>query len=197
MDYPFAIKQIGMLTPGLLHAIQQAIATLEYSPHPAFGGQTVLTNQQRTVPQDLIQAVLDLLPQFPAQNYNGYELNKLAAQKSIAEHSDVGSRAPGVAHAIAHRHKIHLVVDTNPDVFTWHRRSQEGTEIQHHMVAGGLYVYNDYIWHRVANQGTTDRVHLLLSFWDRSWQIKEQLIDELRGGDRYELPAQQQIKRSI
>jgi hypothetical protein len=65
-----------------------------------------------------------------------------------------------------------------------------------HMAAGGLYLYNDYIWHRVANRGRTDRVHMLLSFWDRSWNIKEQLIDELRGGDRYELPTAHNIRRT-
>lgn len=196
MDYPFHTKKIGQIEPELLAALQAAIAEMPYNPHPAFGGQTVLTNQQRTIPDTLIQDVLKHLPQFPTANYNGYELNRLNAGQAIAEHSDVGSRAPGVAYAIAHRHKIHLVVDTNPDVLTWHRRSKDGEEYMQHMAAGGLYLYNDYIWHRVANRGQTDRVHMLLSFWDRSWDIKEQLIDELRGGDRYELPAAHNIRRT-
>lgn len=189
MDYPFAIKKIGQIPAPLLCQLRQEIASLEYKQHPAFGGQKVLTNQQRVIPDELIQAVLTELPQFPQTNYNGYELNKLAVGQAIGEHSDVGSRAPGVAYGIAHRHKVHLVIDTNPDVLTWHRRSQSGPETMHYMEAGGLYLYNDYIWHRVANKGITDRVHMLLSFWDRTWSIKECLIDELRGGERYELPV--------
>jgi dTDP-4-dehydrorhamnose reductase len=57
MDYPFHTKKIGQIEPELLAALQAAIAELPYNPHPAFGGQTVMTNQQRTIPDALIQAV--------------------------------------------------------------------------------------------------------------------------------------------
>jgi hypothetical protein len=187
MDYPFSVREIGAIPD---RCLQQLVSELppenRFRQHPAFGGQTVLTNQERGFSPNLIQEVLSHLPQFPAAQYNGYELNYMGPNTQIAEHSDLGSKHPGVAYAIAHRHKVHLVLTSNPQVITYHRRSKHSPETSLHMQPGKLYLYNDYIWHRVVNDGDTPRVHMLISFWDRDWTIKETLIADALGGRRYE-----------
>lgn len=187
MDYPFTVKEIGAISSELLEQLVRELPSVtEFKPHPAFGGQTVLTNQDRRFTPELIKQVLTYLPQFPQTAYNGYELNFMGPHTQIAEHSDMGSKHPGVAYAIAHRHKVHLVLTSNPKTITWHRRSKFAPETSMHMEPGKLYLYNDYIWHRVVNDGETSRIHMLLSFWDRDWAIKEALIADRLGGRRYE-----------
>jgi hypothetical protein len=87
----------------------------------------------------------------------------LPAGKKIPTHPDSG-------HYLMSTHRCHLPIQTNPDVmFTVGK-----TTIN--MKVGQGYEINNAFWHSVDNNGTTDRVHLLVDLLPNDYEY-----DEARG----------------
>lgn len=89
------------------------------------------------------------------QNGLGYfvraTLVRLKAGGEIAAHQDLNF-------SLTHSHRVHVPIVTNPGVvFT------VGNEAMH-MPAGAIYEINNRRMHSVANEGSDDRVHLILDF---------------------------------
>lgn len=85
---------------------------------------------------------------------------KLLAGKKIGEHRDVGLE---VANLAFKRVRLHIPIQTNPDAIFY----VGGERI--HMREGGLYYANFSKKHSVRNDGTTDRIHLVLDVQVNDW----------------------------
>jgi hypothetical protein len=57
-------------------------------------------------------------------------------------------------------HKIHVPLLTNPDVKFFIEPDT------HHLATGHAYEVNNRVRHAVANDGTTDRIHLIFEYFD-------------------------------
>jgi hypothetical protein len=93
--------------------------------------------------------------QLVKENGLGYfiraTLVRLKAESGIAAHRDMNF-------SLTHSHRLHLPLITNDDVlFT------VGNETQH-LQEGRIYEINNRRVHSVANNGSEDRVHLILDF---------------------------------
>lgn len=84
-------------------------------------------------------------------------LIRLPASKKIQPHPDSG-------HYLMSVHRCHIPIQTNPEVmFTVGQ-----TTIN--MQVGQGYEINNSKWHYVSNNGTTDRVHLLIDLLPNDYQ---------------------------
>jgi len=84
-------------------------------------------------------------------------LIKLPADKKISPHPDSG-------HYLMSVHRCHIPIQTNPKVmFTVGQ-----TTIN--MQVGKGYEINNSKWHYVSNNGTTDRVHLMIDLLPNNYQ---------------------------
>lgn len=174
MDYPFYIREVAVLTEQERADIQYVQGLQTFSQHPAFG-QSLLSSRRTHLPGSLLTRLANIVG-LPESAYSGNEFNLLKAGCKIAEHSDIGSQDAQVAWATAHRHKLHIVCSTNPGCYTYHRRGLGDVKVQAHMEEWKVYLYNDYVLHSVENNGISDRVHLLVSFWDKDWQGKHSMM---------------------
>lgn len=188
MDYPFYTHEHARLSAELVAALQQQALKITYTSHKAFGAaQLVLTCQEQFIPGELLQELIASIPMLTPTSFSGYEVNKLPPGGRIVNHSDLNSRKPGVGYAIAHRHKLHIPLFTNDGALTYHRRSKhQSWNAGANLKVGSAYLYNDYVWHAYANQGTSDRIHLLISFWDRDWTQRDTLLSAITQEERYE-----------
>jgi aspartyl/asparaginyl beta-hydroxylase (cupin superfamily) len=90
--------------------------------------------------------------QFPDDEIGRIVIANLAPGEQVMPHRDQGLYSD-----ITDRY--HFVVTTNPDVvFT------SGDE-QEHMPRGNIYWFNNHIEHSVINQGTTNRIHLIVDLY--------------------------------
>lgn len=88
-------------------------------------------------------------------------LIRLPAGKNILPHPDSG-------HYLMSVHRCHIPVQTNPGVlFTV-------GETTINMEFGKGYEINNSRWHRVENNGTTDRVHLLIDLLPNDYKYVEE-----------------------
>jgi aspartyl/asparaginyl beta-hydroxylase len=110
---------------------------------------------------------------------------KLLPGAKIGEHRDVGLE---VANLAFKRVRLHIPIQTNPEAVFY-----VGGE-RFHMREGGLYYANFSKVHSVRNDGTTDRVHLVLDLQVNDWLAqffpKPSLSDRLSGlTQRLSLPV--------
>jgi hypothetical protein len=104
---------------------------------------------------------------------------KLLAGASVGEHRDVGLE---VANLAFKRVRLHVPIQTNPDAIFF----VGGERI--HMREGGLYYANFSKRHSVHNNGTTDRIHLVLDLEVNDWLA--QFFPRVTGIDRLSAAAQ-------
>ena len=88
-------------------------------------------------------------------------LIRLPAGEKILPHPDSG-------HYLMSVHRCHIPVQTNPDVLF----TVGSTTIN--MKVGQGYEINNSKWHRVENNGTTDRMHLLVDLMPNNYKYLEE-----------------------
>jgi hypothetical protein len=137
-------------------------------PLVSLDGRTSNSEAQRagTLDQFKRTPFLDRLPYFK-EVVDGFKcpqgrvrVLKLLPGAKIGEHRDVGLE---VANLAFKRVRLHIPIQTNPDAVFY-----VGGE-RFHMREGGLYYANFSKVHSVRNDGTTDRVHLVLDVEVNDW----------------------------
>lgn len=190
MDYPFFIGKIGQCGAQTLAELQTLAATTPYDPHPYFSGNDAPLVNGRLPGYDAVPVELrDLLAQIglTRERFAVASFNRLSGSR-IGEHSDSQNGGTLSYHKI-HRHIVHVSV--LGQALYQHRRSRGEQNSESTMVLGGIYLYNNYVWHGIDNTGNGPRVNMLLEFNDTRWEVKDQLL-ALFGMDdnrlRYEAP---------
>lgn len=190
MDYPFFIGKIGQCSDDTLLALQSLAENTPYDPHPYFSGNDAPLINGRlagydAIPQELT-AMLAAVGLTRAR-YAVSSFNKLSGPR-IGEHSD-SQNGGALSFQKIHRHIVHVSV-TGQAIYQ-HRRSRRDTNSESTMVLGGVYLYNNYVWHGIDNVGQEPRINMLIEFSDLRWEVKDQLLGLFGMDDnklRYEAP---------
>lgn len=184
MDYPFYIEPIAQIPSDIIAQLAAKALTLDYGVHPHF---------YRTQPVKAYIGSKDyscelgamvkqlLVPLIPMNRttITMWEVNLLPAGMSIVEHSDVASQNGTQGQLVVKSHKIHVPLITNEQCLFLHRRTKTTEQAIKTMPAGQAYAYNNYVWHAVHNQGTTDRYQMTIRYWDPEWTDRAALIERL------------------
>lgn len=179
MDYPFFLMRVGTASDTLLAYLRQQFLQSDLKEHPAFRGQRVTTTGYCQLKMPAIDSIRVMLPELEHCRYSGAEFNVLNGGQTIREHTDIATKVPGLAHKIMNRHKLHVVLETTPVCRVYHRRSVHCAASSTHMESGGVYLFNDYVLHSVANLGEAQRVHALMSFDDPLGLVRPALLERL------------------
>ena len=116
--------------------------------------EVVIVNQNL---YDIAHPIIEELEQRFNSKVARSMLTRLPAGKKIPPHPDSG-------HYLMSVHRCHIPIQTNPDVvFTVNQ-----TTIN--MQVGQGYEINNSKWHYVSNNGTTDRVHLMIDLLPNNYQ---------------------------
>lgn len=189
MDYQFFVERIGTVSPGILaysntecqKQIQGfAQRTPNFREHEGFGSvhSSHKLDWADKVADALASTVIDL---FPRETLAEYDINYLRPQARIPEHTDMTGPSDA-GWRVNMGHKIHFVLSGNYS-FAGHRRCRDVDVTQSRMLEGGVYAYNNYVFHTALNgaaEGTKDlRIHCVLMYSDPKWQLKRNLYTRL------------------
>jgi hypothetical protein len=180
MDYPFFIGKVAQCRPEMLAQLRELADAGGYKTHHNFAHKpdkvvlenATLTTDWNEVPQKLQQLFGSL--GFTPEQFAVASFNRLAENSRIGEHSDfTGSGELGVVKAL--RHIIHISL-YGEDVEYGHRRSNTEAQSLGRMEPGGVYVYNNYVWHYVLNKSAVPRVNMLFEFDDPRMTLRGPLL---------------------
>lgn len=194
MDYPFFIGKIGVLSESTVNQLMDEALRIDgFVVHRYFrhDPDQLLSNKRlpwatvADLPADLRavlkDAGLDGLALAVAS------LNRVDAGSHIREHSDLNSGG-SLAWRKTHRHIVHVPV-LNLEAEYLHRRTTLVKDSVFKMSRGGVYLYNNYVWHTVENRTAEPRVNLLLELDDPEWTTRDHVLSQFgigRGGGQYE-----------
>lgn len=194
MDYPFFTAQLGSISASLLAKLQVACiddTKQQVVKHENFGPQQQVERITKVIPADLLAESIAALAPFVGESpFVGTSIDLLQPGKQIFEHTDLGVYTNDNFYKCGHQHCIHIPLSTNDQSLVYHRRSIHSPEKQRHLGIGNVYAFNNYVHHRVANDGTTDRVHLLFYFDDPQWILKKRMLADfkIKLNHYYEIP---------
>lgn len=183
MDYAFYLKAIATISPEQLAALQAHVAHLPFAASPYFSLQPddgystvrkVINSDKVTVdPIDpVVEDALKDLPFFKLNKLWYYEFNKLEAHKEFHEHTDVKNKNNNGVHVVK-CHCLHIPI-TGDSTYMW-RRDRRNEFEEEKMELGKVYVFNNYVPHKITNNGDTSRTNLLIFFKDNMWEAKTEM----------------------
>jgi len=185
MDYSFYLEKIATLDNSfrqhgvkLIEKLPKVLDTPNFRYHDGFSSIHSSSKIDTTDLFKYAKACAETIKDWiDPEMFIEFDVNTLEPGAVLGEHTDMtGARDAGWS--IPHLHKIHFVLQENGSV-TWHRRST-ALELQKNLMKqGGIYVYNNYIPHKVANEGTVPRIHLVLLYNDPKWIGKYKIYDKL------------------
>lgn len=185
MDYNFFVHRVGTIPKALLSSISTKIlglaesfqiATPNFRQHKGFS--SIHSSQKNAIAENISLELAPLVSNiFPIKNLAEYDLNLLAPQAVIPEHTDM-TGPQNVGWRCNRGHKVHFVIDGSGS-FSWHRRSKENRPREFNYEPGGIYVYNNYVFHKAWNAGLEDRIHFVLMYADHEWKLKASLYKRL------------------
>lgn len=192
MDYNYYIRALSTL-PTSIH--QQLIEHAQTTPldirrsyfndrHPGFDSISMRGTDGYVENCDAaIRAVVDFLAErdwFPTQSFHAYEINELQPGGQILLHTDQTPTDTSFPYKVPHYHSVHLPL-TPGGVYYWKRSYEEEWTI-FRMIVGTAYSYNNYVLHRVENEGPDVRYNIVLHYWDPQWKLKKHLYEKLNIG---------------
>lgn len=183
MDYPFYLRKLTTLSDAEINFCREALTATEPEPHPHFPDKSRNENAFR-LNGNGVKPIVDKIKEtlqfvIPAENYFWSEINMLAPNGFLGEHSDLayaGYNDPdkGFPMEILLSHKIHIHLQGVSELSF--RRSKHEEPLKFFPDIGGVYWYNNYVLHRSFNPGTENRVALSMIYWDRQWKIRASLL---------------------
>lgn len=183
MDYSFFVKQIGWMPKGMARrgaAIAAQEPQAEYSPNfrPRIGIASTHSSlagaEAQAFALECAALVADI---FPVEDLREFDLTTLEPGAVLGEHTDM-TGAANKGWVVNVGHKVHFVLQAL-DSRSWHRRSLELEPAEFRYTAGGIYAFNNYVPHSVANPSSLPRIHLVLMYADPQWVIKRRLYARL------------------
>lgn len=186
MDYNFFVHRIGTIPDELLQSINQRVdgladsfqtSTPNFRQHSGFS--SIHSSHDNPVANDISLELAPLVAGiFPVRNLAEYDLNLLAPAAIIPEHTDM-TGPQNVGWRVNRGHKIHFVLKGSGSRSS-HRRSKENDQREFRYEEGGIYVYNNYVFHSAWNAGAEDRIHFVLLYADHEWRLKAKLYARLK-----------------
>jgi hypothetical protein len=196
MNYSFFLLKVAQLDPAVLSGIQQYAldapidpATSYFVPgyHPGMssGAFPIMASPTTVHPavSSVLQNVNHVLPKDKALSYL---INNLADGGYIKEHTDVTGGPMSTGYRITMQHLVHISL-TGKSKYGY-RRSKKEDYTWYTMEPGGVYLYNNYVWHVVKNdfeQNLPNRTNMIVYYSDPEWVIKDQIYTKFncqRGG---------------
>lgn len=185
MDYNFFVHRIGTIPAELLSSINERVdgladsfqaSTPNFRQHAGFS--SIHSSHANAVAEVISLELAPLVAGlFPIRHMAEYDLNLLAPGAVIPEHTDM-TGPQNVGWRVNRGHKLHFVLKGSGS-WSSHRRSKENEPRAFNYEEGGIYVYNNYVFHRAWNEGYTDRVHFVLLYADHEWKLKARLYKRL------------------
>jgi hypothetical protein len=176
MDYSFYLLKLGTI-PDQLHfklaeyckSLPCDVSTTMWNMQVHKGIDGVRFKPGETHP--LLDEVLRLpfiSEVFPTSSFMNYEVDKLAPNGHIAEHTDQRT----IFENCVYTHRLHLAI-TGSARYKF-RRGREAPAQPISMDTGGCYLFNNYVLHSVEGVGV-DRYNFILNFSDPTWALKKSL----------------------
>jgi hypothetical protein len=188
MDYAFNVKKIGDVSPEQLAALRPLAArkfaepagvNVAYTPQPDDGyhSRRSIINSQKTavVPIDSeVASIITNQPWLKPEKLWYYEFNRLDAGKEFHEHTDVKNKNNNGVFVVQ-VHTVHVPL-TGTSTYRFRRDKQNGF-VDETMEPGGIYLFNNYIWHKIENHGVEDRINLIMIYRDSQWLAKQAIYE--------------------
>lgn len=190
MDYPFYLRKLTQLDQPTLDLCCKLLDENDVIKHPHFTSPERNQLAYKQVSPN-VQKVVDIIAEklkavLPVGNLYWSEINQLAPQGILGEHSDLAyagyNREVGMPMEIVLTHKIH--VHFKGEAALRFRRSKYEPKTEFNPKPGEIFWYNNYVWHESENIGDTNRLALSLIYWDKHWKIKGALFE--RAGLKYQ-----------
>ena len=184
MDYEFFVYRIGQLEPEFrakaAEIVRSQDAFVETTPNfRKHGGfHSIHSSQKVPAIDELAQQLAAKISRlFPVKNLHEYDVNVLEPGCELSEHTDMMG-PQNIGWQCNRGHKVHFVLE-GAGSWTAHRRSKENTAREFNFATGGIYVYNNYVFHRAWNAGPDVRTHFVLMYSDHKWQTKNALYKHI------------------
>ena len=180
MDYDFFIYRIGTLSPELcseavsLVRSQEAFvdSTPNFRSHSGF--RSIHSSQKVAAMDELAQKLAAQIANlFPVKALHEYDVNVLEPGSALPEHTDMMG-PQNIGWQCNRGHKVHFVLEGTESWSAFRRSKEIGTR-DFKFEVGGIYVYNNYVFHRAWNAGKDWRTHFVLMYADHQWQTKKAL----------------------
>ena len=184
MDYEFFVYRIGQLdedvckqAAGTVRSQDAFVATTpNFRKH---GGFHSIHSSQKIEAMDVLakQLAAQVAHLFPLRALHEYDVNVLEPGCSLPEHTDMMG-PQNIGWQCNRGHKVHFVLEGEGS-WTAHRRSKETAAREFNFAVGGIYIYNNYVFHRAWNAGPDWRTHFVLMYADHQWKTKQALYKQI------------------
>lgn len=198
MDYPFYIRHAATLPPELLTECMTLLDQNNVIDHPHFVSKERNKNAFR-VSDANVPKVVELITKYlsfliPPENLYWHEINLLAPDGLLGEHSDMAyagyNKTNGFPMEVVLTHKLH--VHLHGESLLKFRRSKFEPQTEFRPVPGQVFWYNNYVWHESKNPSQSlNRLALSLIYNDRNWAIRQKLFERcgFKFNDCYQLTS--------
>lgn len=180
MDYSFYIKKLGHIPNEVRVRILEDVAGIDRAKTSknfrAHDGYSV--TEAKTLNVTLLDPIKSYMPNsLTKRKALDLEVGVLAPMSVLKEHTD-NNPPSNRGWWVQRIHKVHIVLQSENGWCT-HRRSAKEVAVKQSMEQGGIYLFNNYIFHSVGNPAKTDRVHLVAQYQDDNWDLKLELYEHL------------------
>lgn len=182
MDYSFYVHKIGQLDEhirlSVLDKVKRCSTSATSKNFRKHAGYEV--TESGSIDAEIFKPLAYYLPAlFEHQKLVDVEVGVLKANGVLGEHTD--NNPPTNRGWITQRiHKVHFVLQSEGGWCT-HRRSHKEEVETTPLHQGGIYVFNNYVWHSVGNpSAATERIHLVAQYRDDNWDLKIALYKHLQ-----------------
>jgi hypothetical protein len=188
MDYPFYLRPFFQLPPDFLADVRAQLTEARRISHPHFTSKErnrAAFQLDKSITTPISNSIAAKLaantPILQGAEIYWHEFNTLAAGGLLGEHSDLAhagyNKDQGTPMEILLTHKIHVHIEGESRLSF--RRSNKEPWVDFYPTPGACYWYNNYVWHKSANVGATERVALSLIYHDRRWIIRGKLFEQM------------------
>lgn len=182
MDYSFYVKKLGHLDESVRSALlTRALALDKSSTSKNFRKHDgYLVTEAQSLDKSIFSPVTSYLPHCLSNaSVLDLEVGVLNPKATLLEHTD-NNPPSGKGWLVQRIHKVHVVLQSEGG-WCEHRRSASNEKPNRQLLEqGGIYLFNNYVFHSVGNPGECDRVHIVAQYRDEDWTIKKTLYNHLK-----------------
>lgn len=184
MDYCFFLHRVAEITPtlhqDLIRLTSEAVLdpkTSYFVPgrHPGLLSGGFQFNS--STPQAIRSLLNEMDPVFPKDKALSYVINRIAPGGTMLEHTDATGGEMSRGMFVNTQHLIHISITGNAKYL--HRRDKDLPNKESRMQNGGVYAFNNYVFHTVENDSPIERINLIVYYSDPDWTIKKKLYNHL------------------
>ena len=179
MDYPFHTARCGDIPDDLRQRLLALCVNAPPVRHEGFNKHQYVERRQVDWPPELVRELTAAIGYFDVAQHYGIKVDVLAPGGVIHPHSDMSVASRDNMWICGHTHNIHVPLTTNPGCRVFHKRSAlvpDDKVTARHLELGHSYAFNDYEHHWVRNDGSTERIHLVVYYHDPKWINKMAMV---------------------